>query len=286
MITLHTVSDLRAAVKAARLSGKSIGFVPTMGNLHAGHISLVDQAKKECDFVVASIFVNPLQFNDKSDLSRYPRTLPDDQVRLTAANCDLLFAPDVDEMYPVGQDNQSTVSVPGVSTGLCGGSRPGHFDGVATVVTKLFNQVLPDRAFFGEKDFQQVAVIRKMVEDLCQPVAIVTVPTARDHDGLALSSRNGYLTTEERVLAPGLYLTLTEIGASVQAGEPVSQVLSDATERLNQRGFRTDYLEIRDARTLSEDLSDTSELVILGAAFLGKARLIDNIVVTLKRRND
>ena len=286
MITLHTVSDLRAAVKAARLSGKSIGFVPTMGNLHAGHISLVDQAKKECDFVVASIFVNPLQFNDKSDLSRYPRTLPDDQVRLTAANCDLLFAPDVDEMYPVGQDNQSTVSVPGVSTGLCGGSRPGHFDGVATVVTKLFNQVLPDRAFFGEKDFQQVAVIRKMVEDLCQPVAIVTVPTARDHDGLALSSRNGYLTTEERALAPGLYLTLTEIGASVQAGEPVSQVLSDATERLNQRGFRTDYLEIRDARTLSEDLSDTSELVILGAAFLGKARLIDNIVVTLKRRND
>ena len=286
MITLHTVSDLRAAVKAARLSGKSIGFVPTMGNLHAGHISLVDQAKKECDFVVASIFVNPLQFNDKSDLSRYPRTLPDDQVRLTAANCDLLFAPDVDEMYPVGQDNQSTVSVPGVSTGLCGGSRPGHFDGVATVVTKLFNQVLPDRAFFGEKDFQQVAVIRKMVEDLCQPVAIVTVPTARDHDGLALSSRNGYLTPEERALAPGLYLTLTEIGTSVQAGEPVSQVLSDATERLNQRGFRTDYLEIRDARTLSEDLSDTSELVILGAAFLGKARLIDNIVVTLKRRND
>ncbi len=286
MITLHTVSDLRAAVKVARLSGKSIGFVPTMGNLHDGHISLVERAKKECDFVVASIFVNPLQFNDKSDLSRYPRTLPEDQARLTAASCDLLFAPDVDEMYPIGQDNQSTVSVPGVSTGLCGGSRPGHFDGVATVVTKLFNQVLPDRAFFGEKDFQQVAVIRKMVEDLCQPVEIVTVATARDHDGLALSSRNGYLTTEERALAPGLYLTLTEIGASVQAGEPVSQLLSDATERLNQRGFRTDYLEIRDARTLSEDLSDTSELVILGAAFLGKARLIDNIVVTLKRRND
>lgn len=286
MITLHTVSDLRAAVKVARLSGKSIGFVPTMGNLHDGHISLVERAKKECDFVVASIFVNPLQFNDKSDLSRYPRTLPEDQARLTAASCDLLFAPDVDEMYPIGQDNQSTVSVPGVSASLCGGSRPGHFDGVATVVTKLFNQVLPDRAFFGEKDFQQVAVIRKMVEDLCQPVEIVTVATARDHDGLALSSRNGYLTTEERALAPGLYLTLTEIGASVQAGEPVSQLLSDATERLNQRGFRTDYLEIRDARTLSEDLSDTSELVILGAAFLGKARLIDNIVVTLKRRND
>ena len=286
MITLHTVSDLRAAVKVARLSGKSIGFVPTMGNLHDGHISLVERAKKECDFVVASIFVNPLQFNDKSDLSRYPRTLPEDQARLTAASCDLLFAPDVDEMYPIGQDNQSTVSVPGVSAGLCGGSRPGHFDGVATVVTKLFNQVLPDRAFFGEKDFQQVAVIRKMVEDLCQPVEIVTVATARDHDGLALSSRNGYLTTEERALAPGLYLTLTEIGASVQAGEPVSQLLSDATERLSQRGFRTDYLEIRDARTLSEDLSDTSELVILGAAFLGKARLIDNIVVTLKRRND
>ncbi len=286
MITLHTLAELRTAVKAARLSGKTIGFVPTMGNLHDGHISLIERAKKECDFVVASIFVNPLQFNDKSDLSRYPRTLPEDQSRLKLASCDLLFAPDVDEMYPGGQDEQSTVHVPGVSAGLCGGSRPGHFDGVATVVTKLFNQVLPDRAFFGEKDFQQVAVIRKMVADLCIPVEVVTVPTARDHDGLALSSRNGYLTTEERALATGLYRTLNEIGDALNSGEPADSVIAEATERLNQRGFRTDYLEIRNAENLSEDFSNTARIVILGAAFLGKARLIDNIVVTLKRRND
>ncbi len=286
MITLHTVADLRTAVKAARLSGKTIGFVPTMGNLHDGHISLIERAKKECDFVVASIFVNPLQFNDKNDLTRYPRTLPEDQARLNLADCDLLFAPDVDEMYPGGQDEQSTVHVPGVSAGLCGGSRPGHFDGVATVVTKLFNQVLPDRAFFGEKDFQQVAVIRKMVADLCIPVEIVTVPTARDHDGLALSSRNGYLTTEERALATGLYRTLNEIGDALNLGEPAERVISEATERLNQRGFRTDYLEIRNADNLSEDFSNAAHIVILGAAFLGKARLIDNIPVTLKRRND
>ena len=286
MITLHTVTDLRTAVKAARLAGKTIGFVPTMGNLHDGHISLIERAKKECDFVVASIFVNPLQFNDKNDLSRYPRTLPEDQARLALARCDLLFAPDVDEMYPGGQDGQSTVHVPGVSAGLCGGSRPGHFDGVATVVTKLFNQVLPDKAFFGEKDFQQVAVICKMVDDLCIPVEIVTVPTARAKDGLALSSRNGYLTTEERALATGLYRTLTEIGEALQRRETQVSILSEATERLNQRGFRTDYLEIRNADNLSEDISGASRIVILGAAFLGKARLIDNIVVTLMHRND
>ncbi|WP_370292351.1 pantoate--beta-alanine ligase [Thalassolituus sp.] len=283
MITLHTIAELRSQVKAARIAGKTIGFVPTMGNLHAGHISLITRAREECDFVVSSVFVNPLQFNDKSDLQRYPRTLPEDQAQLDAAGCDLLFAPDVDEMYPNGQDEQSIVHVPVVSEGLCGGSRPGHFDGVSTVVTKLFNQVLPDKAFFGEKDFQQVAVIRKMVDDLCMPVEVVTVPTARAEDGLALSSRNGYLTAEERALAPGLFQTLREIAAELEAGSGPDSVLENATERLNQRGFRTDYLEVRSAESLAEAASGDRRLVILGAAFLGNARLIDNLVVTLNR---
>jgi len=283
MITVHTIAELRQHVRVARQAGKRIGFVPTMGNLHDGHISLIDRARSDSDFVVSSIFVNPLQFNDASDLDRYPRTLPQDQERLTAAQCDLLFAPNVNEMYPKGQDAQSIVHVPVVSEGLCGGSRPGHFDGVSTVVTKLFNQVLPDVAFFGEKDFQQVAVIRKMVDDLCMPIEIVTVPTARAEDGLALSSRNGYLSDQERQLATGLYQTLNEIADALNAGDAPKAAIAAATERLNSRGFQTDYLEIRSATDLNEQVSGLSEVVILGAAFLGKARLIDNLVVTLNR---
>lgn len=283
MITVHTIAELRQHVRVARQAGKRIGFVPTMGNLHDGHISLIDRARSDSDFVVSSIFVNPLQFNDASDLDRYPRTLPQDQERLTAAQCDLLFAPNVNEMYPKGQDAQSIVHVPVVSEGLCGGSRPGHFDGVSTVVTKLFNQVLPDVAFFGEKDFQQVAVIRKMVDDLCMPIEIVTVPTARAEDGLALSSRNGYLSDQERQLATGLYQTLNEIADALNAGDAPNAAIAAATERLNSRGFQTDYLEIRSATDLNEQVSGLSEVVILGAAFLGKARLIDNLVVTLNR---
>jgi pantoate--beta-alanine ligase len=294
MITIHTIKELREHVSNARQAGKVIGFVPTMGNLHAGHISLVERAKEECDFIVSSIFVNPLQFNDKSDLQRYPRTLPNDQEQLTAAHCDLLFAPDVDEMYPHGQDEQSIVHVPVVSAGLCGGSRPGHFDGVSTVVTKLFNQVLPDNAYFGEKDYQQVAVIRKMVNDLCMPVNVVTVPTARADDGLALSSRNGYLSADERALAIGLYKTLNEIAAELHQGLDLESVLSGAVSRLNSRGFKTDYIEVRNANDLSpvtpatmptttSITAGTTEIVILAAAFLGNARLIDNMVVTLNQ---
>jgi len=283
MITVHTIAGLREQVRNARQAGKRIGFVPTMGNLHAGHISLIDRARTECDYVVSSIFVNPLQFNDKNDLQRYPRTLPEDQSKLDAAGCDLLFAPDVDEMYPHGQDEQSIVHVPVVSEGLCGGSRPGHFDGVSTVVTKLFNQALPDAAFFGEKDFQQVAVIKKMVTDLCMPIDIVTVPTARAEDGLALSSRNGYLTDEERQKAPGLYQTLRGIADALNEGESLESALSAANLRLEERGFRTDYLEVRAANTLAPATSGLTEVVILGAAFMGNARLIDNLVVTLNR---
>ncbi len=286
MITVHTIRELREHVRNARNSGRRIGFVPTMGNLHEGHISLIERSLAADCFTVSSIFVNPLQFNDKSDLARYPRTLPADQEKLAAAGCDLLFAPDVDEMYPNGQDAQSIVHVPVVSEGLCGGSRPGHFDGVSTVVSKLFNQVLPDMAFFGEKDFQQVAVIRKMVNDLCMPVEIVPVPTKRAADGLALSSRNGYLSAEERALAPGLYQTLSEIADDFKAGKDLSDSLKNAEERLNQRGFRTDYLEIRRTSDLAPATLNDHSVVVLGAAFLGSARLIDNLQVTLNQAND
>lgn len=281
MITVHTIAELREHIRAARQAGRKIGFVPTMGNLHAGHISLIERSRAEDCFTVSSIFVNPLQFNDKDDLARYPRTLPQDQEKLAAAECDLLFAPDVNEMYPNGQDEQSIVHVPVVSDGLCGGSRPGHFDGVSTVVTKLFNQVQPDMAFFGQKDFQQVAVIRKMVADLCMPITIVAVPTKRAEDGLALSSRNGYLSADERQLATGLYQTLNEIGDDLSAGKDITELLSAARKRLDSRGFRTDYLEIRRVSDLAPATADDREVVILGAAFLGPARLIDNIQVAL-----
>ncbi|AHK14962.1 pantoate--beta-alanine ligase [Thalassolituus oleivorans] len=286
MITVHTVAELREHVANARRSGQRVGFVPTMGNLHAGHISLIDRARSECEFVVASIFVNPLQFNDKSDLQRYPRTLPDDQQKLAQAQCNLLFAPNVEEMYPNGQESQSIVHVPVVSEGLCGGSRPGHFDGVSTVVTKLFNQVLADKAFFGEKDFQQVAVIRKMVNDLCMPIEVVTVPTARAEDGLALSSRNGYLSTEERALATGLYQTLNDVIAALNAGAALNSTLNKAEQDLEKRGFKPDYIEVRRSKDLAPATTGDDEIVVLGAAFLGSARLIDNIAVTLNRKID
>ena len=286
MITVHTIRELRDHVRNARANGRRIGFVPTMGNLHDGHISLIDRARGDDCFTVASIFVNPLQFNDKSDLARYPRTLPDDQAKLSAAGCDLLFAPDVDEMYPNGQDAQSIVHVPVVSEGLCGGSRPGHFDGVSTVVTKLFNMVQPDIAYFGEKDCQQVAVIRKMVADLNMPIDIVPVPTARAADGLALSSRNGYLNEQERALAIGLYQTLQEIAADFRAGQDIATSLAAARARLDQRGFRTDYLEIRRSDDLQPATLADRSIVILGAAFLGPARLIDNLQVTLNQPDD
>jgi pantoate--beta-alanine ligase len=285
MITVHTVTALREQVRAAKASGRKIGFVPTMGNLHRGHISLIDAARDRGCFVVASIFVNPLQFNDPADLERYPRTLEADRQQLVDARCDLLFAPNVVEMYPQGQTLHTSVQVPGVSAGLCGGSRPGHFDGVATVVAKLFNMVQPDLAFFGEKDFQQVAVIRKMINDLNLPVALVPVPTARADDGLALSSRNGYLSDAERQAAPALYRTLTRIALGLQAGEALPTLLAKADDELQQYGFTKDYIEIRHADTLAEldatELTKTDRIVILAAALLGKARLIDNILVSL-----
>lgn len=283
MNVVRTVADLRAAVTRARGEGKRIGFVPTMGNLHAGHIALVKKAGQRADFVVASIFVNPLQFGPNEDLTSYPRTLTADQEKLFEAGCHLLFAPSVEEMYPHGQSMQTIVRVPGVSEGLCGGSRPGHFDGVSTVVSKLFNMVLPDLAVFGQKDFQQLAVIRTMVRDLNMPVQIIGEPTMRAEDGLALSSRNGYLTTEERAIAPALYRTLNQLADTIRNGDrDYPTLLAEGQRALQAVGLRPDYLEIRNATDLQPATADTRELIILAAAFLGKTRLIDNLLVDIR----
>jgi len=230
--------------------------------------------------VVASIFVNPLQFGPDEDLASYPRTLSADQDKLFEAGCHLLFAPSVEEMYPAGQAMQTIVSVPGVSEGLCGGSRPGHFDGVSTIVTKLFNMVLPDLAVFGEKDFQQLAVIRTMVRDLNMPVQIIGEPIVRAEDGLALSSRNGYLSTEERATAPTLYRTLSQLAQRIHSGErDYRALIAEGESALRSAGMQPDYLEVRDALTLQPANEQTTQIVILAAAFLGTTRLIDNLLV-------
>ncbi len=285
MNVVRTVADLRAAVIRARGEGKRIGFVPTMGNLHAGHIALIKKAGQRADFVVASIFVNPLQFGPNEDLASYPRTLTADQDKLFEAGCHLLFAPSVEEMYPHGQALQTIVRVPGVSEGLCGGSRPGHFDGVSTVVSKLFNMVLPDLAVFGQKDFQQLAVVRTMVRDLNMPVQIIGEPIVRAEDGLALSSRNGYLTTDERTTAPVLHRTLQQLAEAIRNGErDYSALLASGHQRLQTAGLRPDYLEVRNALDLSPVTADSRELVILAAAYLGKTRLLDNLLVDISQR--
>jgi pantoate--beta-alanine ligase len=282
MNTVKTVRELRAAVAQARAEGKQVGFVPTMGNLHAGHAALVEKAAQRVDFVVASIFVNPLQFGAGEDLDKYPRTLAADQERLLAAGCQLLFTPSVEEMYPEGMQGQTRVSVQGVSEGLCGTSRPGHFEGVATVVTKLFNMVQPDLAIFGEKDFQQLAVIRTLVRDLNMPIQVIGEPTVRADDGLALSSRNGYLSAEQRAVAPLLYQNLTQIAEALKAGErDFTALLNAACRRIEAAGLRMDYLEIREATGLRPATQEDRQLVILGAAYLGNTRLIDNLSVTL-----
>ncbi len=282
MNTVKTVLELRAAVARARGEGKRIAFVPTMGNLHEGHVALVEKAGQRADFVVASIFVNPLQFGPNEDLAKYPRTLVADQEKLVAAGCQLLFHPDVEEMYPHGQEGQTRVSVPGVSEGLCGGSRPGHFEGVATVVTKLFNMVQPDLAVFGEKDFQQLAVIRTLVRDLNMPVQIIGEPTVRAEDGLALSSRNGYLSAEQRAAAPALYRTLQQLASAIRDGNrDFAQLIEAGQASLVSAGFRPDYLEIREASSLRPAEANDTQLVILGAAFMGTTRLIDNLAFQL-----
>ncbi|WP_343349253.1 pantoate--beta-alanine ligase [Pseudomonas sediminis] len=285
MTTVKTLRELRAAIAQARAEGKQIGFVPTMGNLHAGHVSLVQIAAQRADFVVASIFVNPLQFGAGEDLDTYPRTLAADQEKLLAAGCHLLFHPDVAEIYPHGMSNQARVIVPGVSEGLCGASRPGHFEGVATVVTKLFNMVQPDLAVFGEKDYQQLAVIRALVQDLNMPIQIIGAPTQRAEDGLALSSRNGYLSEEQRAAAPALYRGLQAIAEELQRGaRDYARLIDSAQAQQRGAGFIPDYLEIRNAVNLRPAQLDDHHLVVLTAAQLGSTRLIDNLVVELPRQ--
>lgn len=281
MITVSDVGELRTRVESWRRGG-NVAFVPTMGNLHAGHLSLVQAARIKADRVVVSIFVNPLQFGAGEDFDSYPRTLESDAEMLEPEGTDLLFAPTVQTMYPKPQDEQTRVEVPGISGQLCGATRPGHFAGVATVVCKLFNMVQPDLAFFGKKDFQQLMVIRRMVEDLAMPVRIVGVETMREPDGLAMSSRNGYLTASERQVAPGLYRTLTDLRGALVAGERDYAALEQqAGERFEERGLRPDYVVIRRADDLGVPGDRDTELVILAAAYLGKARLIDNLEVTL-----
>lgn len=282
MNTVSSVQHLRDAVAQARRAGQRIALVPTMGNLHAGHVSLIEQARRSADFIVASIFVNPLQFGANEDLDSYPRTLAEDQDKLAAAGCNLLFTPTVTEMYPNGMHGQTRVLVPGVSEGLCGASRPGHFEGVATVVCKLFNMVQPDLAVFGEKDYQQLAVIRTMVRDLNLPIEIQGAPIVRAADGLALSSRNGYLDAAQRAAAPALYRSLQQLAECLRAGETEhAALIADAQRAQQAAGFRPDYLEIREAFSLRPATPADRSLVLLTAAHLGSTRLIDNLSVTL-----
>lgn len=274
--------DVRAALGAERAAGRRIGFVPTMGNLHDGHLELVKLARRNCDVVVVSIFVNPLQFALNEDWSQYPRTLEEDMARLVEAGVDYLFCPEEQEMYPNGMKTQTVVEVPVMTDVLCGASRPGHFRGVTTVVSKLFNIVQPDEAVFGLKDYQQLAVIRRMVEDLCIPITITPAPIARAEDGLALSSRNGYLTPEERAVAPQIYRSLSWAEQQIRAGRrDFAEIEEEAQRQIEQAGFRRDYFSVRQAKTLDEARPYDSDIVILAAAFLGRARLIDNVRVTL-----
>lgn len=276
----RTLPDLREQVARWRQAGERIAFVPTMGNLHTGHLALVERARDEAEHVVVSIFVNPTQFGAGEDFESYPRSEEHDAAKLAAAGCELLFMPDVDTMYPGGTASTTFVEVPEISDILCGASRPGHFRGVATVVTRLLNMVQPDVAVFGEKDFQQLLVIRRMVRDLAMPVKIVGQPTSRENSGLALSSRNQYLSDSEREKAAFIYQLMQGTAERMNAGEGVAELEKSGFEALEAAGFEPDYFAIRRADDLAEnDDSGAGERVILVAARLGRARLIDNLRV-------
>ncbi len=283
MQTVHSVAQVREYVRGWHNKGLSVGFVPTMGNLHDGHISLIREARARCDVVVVSIFVNPTQFGPNEDFDRYPRTLDADAAALVEAGTDLLFAPSVEEMYPLGQ-NQTWVDVDQLGDHLCGASREGHFRGVTTVVSKLLNIVQPDVAVFGEKDFQQLAILRRMCEELLFPVKIVGAATSRETDGLARSSRNGFLNDSERTLAPQLYAHLQQLKADIDAGERDFRALeSRISQSLNAAGFSVDYLTIVNAKTLAPAGPQDTDLVAAVAAKLGSTRLIDNISLAVVR---
>ncbi|TQV65408.1 MAG: pantoate--beta-alanine ligase [Halothiobacillaceae bacterium] len=277
MRTVISIPDLRAAVRALKTHGKRIAFVPTMGNLHAGHLALVERARQAADAVVASIFVNPLQFGAGEDFERYPRTEARDAALLAEAGADLLFLPAIDTLYPHGKDDCTRVEVPALGDILCGAARPGHFVGVTTIVAKLFNLVQPDVAVFGEKDFQQLTLLRRMVLDLDMPIEIIGHPTRREDDGLAMSSRNGYLDADERARAPMIHAMLKSLAGQIHAGRDDFGALEEEGRAvLDAAGFRTDYVAIRRVEDLAPPQSKQDELVILAAAWLGRTRLIDN----------
>lgn len=280
MKTETTIQGLTASLSPARSSKKLIGFVPTMGNLHEGHLTLVREAKKLCDVVVVSIFVNPIQFGAGEDFDSYPRTLEQDSRLLADVGCDIIFAPTVEQMYG-SQPRLTNISVGQITDDLCGKSRPGHFDGVAVVVTKLFNIVQPDFAFFGQKDYQQLAVIRQLVQDLNMPLEVIGVPIVRAEDGLALSSRNGYLTAEQRATAPVIYQLLKQAEQQLHQGELLAQVLANISAQLTQAGLVVDYVEARQTNLQPIEQFDRN-VVIFVAAKLGATRLIDNLQVEFK----
>ncbi|NTX80495.1 pantoate--beta-alanine ligase [Serratia proteamaculans] len=282
MVIIETLPLLRQQTRRWRQDGKRIALVPTMGNLHEGHMRLIDEARARADIVVVSIFVNPMQFERPEDLASYPRTLQEDSEKLTRRGVELVFAPAPADVYPQGLAQQTYVDVPGISTMLEGASRPGHYRGVATIVSKLFNLVQPDLACFGEKDYQQLALIRKMVADMGYDIDIVGVPTVRAKDGLALSSRNGYLTAEERKIAPQLSKIMNALAEQLSNGERhVDELLEQTAEHLRNAGFTPDELFIRDADNLQPLGVESQRAVVLMAAWLGKARLIDNQQVDL-----
>ncbi len=277
MYTTQDIAAIRAQVRQWKQAGETVAFVPTMGNLHQGHITLVTEALKRADHVVVSIFVNPMQFGQNEDLDAYPRTLAADQAALETAGAELLFTPTPAIIYPKGMDKQTFVEVPGLSEELCGASRPGHFRGVTTIVCKLFNIVQPDVALFGKKDFQQLMVIKAMVEDLSLPIEIVGVDTIRESSGLAMSSRNGYLSEAQKQQAAQLKRTLDEMAEAIAQGQAIPNVVQHAQEQLHQAGFKPDYLSVRNAADLREAQDSDKQLVILAAAFMGSTRLIDNL---------
>jgi len=278
METSTTIADVRAHVARWHAAGHRVVFVPTMGNLHAGHVSLLEAARRHGDKFIASIFVNPMQFGPNEDFAHYPRTPAQDASMLAEAGCNLMFMPEVGEIYPNGAANATRVEVPGISSILCGELRPGHFEGVATIVAKLFHIVDPDAAIFGEKDFQQLTVIRRMVADLCLRVEIVGAPTVREGDGLAMSSRNQYLDEAQRRLAPSIYRQLQQAVAALASGSrEFAKIEAAGRAALDGAGFRTDYFSIRDALSLAPAQPDTKRFAVMAASRLGKARLIDNI---------
>lgn len=282
MQVFHHIYSLRQALRLERSAGKRIGFVPTMGNLHNAHLELVKIAQRNCDVVVTSIFVNPLQFGLNEDWDKYPRTLAEDSAKLESVNCNYLFCPSDTEIYPNGMAEQTRVIVPTMTNVLCGASRPGHFEGVTTVVAKLFNIVQPDEAVFGIKDYQQLAVIRRMVEDLCLPIQITAGEIFREPDGLALSSRNGFITDEERPRVAQLHRSLNWIKEQIEAGRKDFAALTDtARDQITAAGFNIDYVNICNSHTLDMAAHDDQMITILGAIYTQGARLIDNVSVIL-----